>query len=106
GGPLNRAAFNTKVWGPARRRARVPDGKDADAAGMHQLRHYYASALLRGGIDIKRLQSYLGHHSAAFTIDVYGHLQANDHEASLRQIEAALAASVDSDETIAVSSET
>lgn len=100
GGPLNRAAFNTKIWGPARRRAGVPDGKDADAAGMHQLRHYYASALLRGGIDIKRLQSYLGHHSAAFTIDVYGHLQANDHEASLRQIEAALAAPEGASETM------
>jgi integrase len=45
GGVLDRAEFNAKVWGPARRRAGVPDGKDADAAGMHQLRHYYASSL-------------------------------------------------------------
>jgi site-specific recombinase XerD len=72
-GPCNRSAFNTKVWVPARRAAGIPDGDD-DAAGMHQLRHHYASVLLAGGVDIKRVQSYLGHHSAAFTIDVYGHL--------------------------------
>jgi integrase len=89
GGACNRSAFNTKIWVPARREAGIPDG-DEDAAGMHQLRHHYASALLRGGVDIKRVQEYLGHHSAAFTLDVYGHLMPNDEEASLRQIEAAL----------------
>jgi integrase len=90
GGALNRAAFNEKVWGPARRKAGVPDGKDADAAGMHQLRHFYASSLIRGGVDIKRVQEYLGHHSAAFTLDAYGHLIRDDEEQSLRQVEAAL----------------
>lgn len=89
GGPCNRSAFNTKVWIPARRAAGIPDGDD-DAAGMHQLRHHYASILLAGGVDIKRVQSYLGHHSAAFTIDVYGHLMPGDEERTLRQIEAAL----------------
>jgi integrase len=89
-GPLNRAAFNEKIWVPARRRAGVPDGKDADAAGMHQLRHYYASALLRGGVDPKRVQEWLGHHSAGFTLDVYGHLMPNDEERSLLQVESAL----------------
>jgi integrase len=68
GGPCNRSAFNTKVWVPAHRKAGIPDGDDA--AGMHQLRHHHASALLRGGVDIKRVQSYLRHHSAAFTLDV------------------------------------
>lgn len=100
GGALNRSAFNTKIWAPARRRAGVPDGKDADAAGMHQLRHHYASSLIRGGIDIKRVQKYLGHHSAGFTLDVYGHLMPDDEEQSLRQVEAALGmTAVDSNET-------
>ena len=87
GGAVNRASFNKKIWVPARRRAGIPDG-DEDAAGMHQLRHHYASVLLRNGVDIKRVQSYLGHHSAAFTLDVYGHLMPDDEERSLRQIEA------------------
>lgn len=46
--------------------------------------------MLRGGVDIKRVQSWLGHHSAAFTIDVYGHLMPDDEEASIRQVEAIL----------------
>ena len=71
GTALSRSWFNTKVWVPARRAAGIPDGDD-DAAGMHQLRHHFASVLLRGGVDAKRVQSYLGHHSAAFTLDVYG----------------------------------
>jgi len=54
---------------------------------MHQLRHHFASLLLRGGVDIKRVQEWLGHHSAAFTLDIYGHLMPGDHEASLRQVE-------------------
>jgi integrase len=88
GTALSRGWFNTKVWVPARRAASIPDGDDG-AAGMHQLRHHYASVLLRGGVDVKRVQSYLGHHSAAFTLDVYGHLMPNDEERSLREIEAA-----------------
>jgi integrase len=92
GGPCNRAAFNSKIWVPARRRAGIPDrAEDEGGTGMHQLRHHFASTLLRGGVDIKRVQAWLGHHSAAFTIDVYGHLMPDDHEASLRQIEAIFA---------------
>lgn len=91
GGPCNRSAFNTKVWIPARQAAGIPDG-DEDAAGMHQLRHHYASVLLRGGVDVKRVQAWLGHHSSSFTIDTYGHLMPDDEEASLRQIEAILTA--------------
>ena len=61
---------------------------------MHQLRHHFASLLLRGGVDIKRVQEWLGHHSAAFTLDIYGHLMPDDHETSLRQVEAIFAAAL------------
>jgi len=92
GGPCNRAAFNSKTWVPARRRAGIPDrAEDEGGAGMHQLRHHFASLLLRGGVDIKRVQEWLGRHSAAFTLDVYWHLMPDDHEASLRQVEAIFA---------------
>ena len=93
GGPCNRAAFNSKIWVPSRRRAGIPDrAEDEGGVGMHQLRHHFASLLLRGGVDIKRVQAWLGHHSAAFTLDIYGHLMPDDHEASLRQVEAIFAA--------------
>jgi integrase len=40
-------------------------------ARFHDLRHSYAVSALRAGINIKTVQSDLGHHSAAFTMDTY-----------------------------------
>lgn len=40
---------------------------------FHDLRHTYAVAAIRAGDDIKTIQDNLGHHTAAFTLDVYGH---------------------------------
>lgn len=41
---------------------------------FHDLRHSYAVAAIRSGDDIKTVQSNLGHASAAFTLNVYGHI--------------------------------
>ena len=41
---------------------------------FHELRHSYAVAALQSGDDIKTVQENLGHHTAAFTLDVYGHV--------------------------------
>lgn len=41
---------------------------------FHDLRHSYAVAALQSGDDIKTVQENLGHHTAAFTLDVYGHV--------------------------------
>lgn len=43
-------------------------------ARFHDLRHSYAVVSLQSGDDIKTLQENLGHHTAAFTLDVYGHV--------------------------------
>ena len=43
-------------------------------ARFHDLRHSYAVAALRAGDDVKTVQGNLGHHTAAFTLDVYGHV--------------------------------
>lgn len=43
-------------------------------ARFHDLRHSYAVAAIRSGDDIKTVQSNLGHATAAFTLDVYGHV--------------------------------
>lgn len=42
---------------------------------FHDLRHTYAVLSIQAGDDIKTLQYNMGHHSAAFTLDVYGHCQ-------------------------------
>ena len=41
---------------------------------FHDLRHTYAVVSLENGDDIKTVQENLGHATAAFTLDVYGHV--------------------------------
>lgn len=41
---------------------------------FHDLRHTFAVISLQEGDDIKTVQSNLGHASASFTLDVYGHI--------------------------------
>jgi integrase len=45
--------------------------------GWHDLRHVAASNWLNDGIDLKRLQTWIGHENVQLTIDVYGHLIAD-----------------------------
>ena len=52
------------------------------AARLHDLRHSYAALSLQIGDDIKTVQSNLGHHTAAFTLDVYGHITGRMKQAS------------------------
>ncbi len=44
------------------------------AASVHSLRHSFATLSLQEGADLKSIQEALGHHSASFTLDVYGHV--------------------------------
>jgi integrase len=48
--------------------------------GIHQLRHYYASVMLAGGVSIKELAEYLGHGDPAFTLRVYAHMLPCSHD--------------------------
>ena len=57
-------------------------------ARFHDLRHSYVVASLRSGDDIKTVQGKLGHATAAFTLDVYGHVTNQMQEASAVQMEA------------------
>ena len=41
---------------------------------FHDLRHSYAVVSLKSGDDVKTVQENLGHATAAFTLDVYGHV--------------------------------
>ena len=41
---------------------------------IHDLRHTAAALMLQNGDDIKTVQEALGHSSAGFTLDVYGHV--------------------------------
>ena len=49
---------------------------------FHDLRHSYAVASIRAGDDIKTVQGNLGHATASFTLDVYGHVTEHMKQAS------------------------
>ena len=56
--PIRRTSFGD-VWRAAVKSAGAPDG-----TGFHELRHYYASLLIRHGESVKVVQARLGHASA------------------------------------------
>lgn len=54
---------------------------------FHDLRHTYAVMSLESGDDVKTVQENLGHHSAAFTLDVYGHVTQRMRKQSAERME-------------------
>lgn len=56
-------------------------------ARFHDLRHSYAVAAIRAGDDIKTVQGNLGHATAAFTLDVYGHVTEQMKQASAERMD-------------------
>jgi integrase len=68
GTPINPGNLRSRVLAPAVRRAGLSN------VGFHAFRHTCASLLIERGLSLLRLQLWMGHHSAAYTIDTYGHL--------------------------------
>ena len=86
GKPIHRSAFG-HVWRPAA----VAAGLNASTGtGMHALRHYYASLLIRYGESVKTVQARLGHASAAETLDTYSHLWPDSDDRTREAIDSVL----------------
>jgi len=66
---------------------RVASSISLPSARFHDLRHSYAVAAIRAGDDIKTIQESLGHATAAFTLDVYGHVTEQMRAASASRME-------------------
>ena len=54
---------------------------------FHDLRHSYAVAAIKSGDDIKTVQENLGHATAAFTLDIYGHVTDKMKQDSANRME-------------------
>ena len=54
---------------------------------VHDLRHTFAVLSLQNGDDVKTVQGNLGHATAAFTLDVYGHVSEKMKEDSAARME-------------------
>lgn len=55
---------------------------------VHDLRHTFAVLSLQNGDDVKTVQSNLGHATASFTLDVYGHVSDKMREESAARMQA------------------
>lgn len=86
GEPLDRARFNEALD-----RAVVASGIRPDMT-FHELRHWYASALIQAGQSVKVVQARLGHASAMETLDTYGHLWGEDEQGTRDAIDGLFAA--------------
>ena len=53
---------------------------------LHDLRHYVATRLLAGGIDVRTIAGRLGHRNAATTLNVYAHFLAEADREAARQL--------------------
>ena len=54
---------------------------------FHDLRHSFAVTSLQAGDDVKTVQENLGHATAAFTLDVYGHVTAKMKQESAARMQ-------------------
>ncbi|MFH8587368.1 tyrosine-type recombinase/integrase [Streptomyces celluloflavus] len=73
-----------------------PDGKQPQLlrvpAGttMHDLRHFYASLLIKHRENVKTVQKRLGHAKPSITLDTYTHLWPDDEDTTRAAVEAVL----------------
>ena len=88
GGPINRTRFSD-VWRPAAKLAGLPEGTT-----FHDLRHFYASLLIRHGESVKVVQARLGHASATETLDTYSHLWPDSEDLTRQAVDGVLGVAV------------
>ena len=78
--------YLSRVWQQAVNKLKLPK------VTLHALRHTHASTLIRGKVDLITVARRLGHASAAFTLQVYGHLIDRDDTTAAQAIDAVFAA--------------
>jgi len=88
GGPVVRTSFMQSTWTPAARAVGLPKG-----SGLHSMRHFYASALIRGGLSVRVVSERLGHANAAMTLNVYAHLWPDDEDRTRQALDELLSTS-------------
>nr|WP_241518532.1 site-specific integrase [Streptomyces sp. CB03238] len=99
GEPLNYRRWKTE-WNCARRTLQEAENETAEREGRkpvelphmvtHDLRHFYASALIAGGASVKQVQLVLGHASAVITLRIYAHLWPGEEDRTRTVMDAVL----------------
>lgn len=104
GRPFRRSTFS-EVWIRAMKEAgrqlaaaaaeedRETDARtDCTGVGFHDLRHYYASLLIRHGESVKTVQARLGHKNAEETLNTYAHLWPDSDDRTREAVDTVLSA--------------
>ncbi|MDW8806248.1 site-specific integrase [Streptomyces scabiei] len=99
GESLNYRCWKTE-WNCARRTLQSAENEAAEREGRkpvelphmvtHDLRHFYASALIAGGASVKQVQLVLGHASAVITLRIYAHLWPGEEDRTRTVMDAVL----------------
>ncbi|MGW5685258.1 site-specific integrase [Nonomuraea sp. NPDC003754] len=79
-----RKSFN-ECWREAVKKAGLPKG-----TRFHDLRHFYASGLIKANLNPKVIQARLGHATIAETMDTYGQLFPDQDDLGRGAIDALL----------------
>lgn len=108
--PLRRNTFGDTIWSPAQKAARASLMKRAvgeekeqilqwlnqlGEATFHDLRHFYASALIAHGASVTQVQARLGHATAQETLNTYAHLWPDEDDRTRTIIDAVFAPKLD-----------
>jgi integrase len=83
GGPIHPVSFSAGF-------AKIAESVGLPDVRLHDLRHGFATALLKAGVNVKVVSEALGHSRTAFTMDVYAHVLPGMGEQVASAIEAAL----------------
>ena len=89
GGPLRSQMFQGAALTTAATRIGAP------GLTPHKLRHTAASLAIASGANVKVVQTMLGHKSATMTLDLYGHLFADQLDEVADALDAARTLSVE-----------
>ncbi|WP_046469913.1 tyrosine-type recombinase/integrase [Allosalinactinospora lopnorensis] len=83
--PVRRMEWS-RILAPAMKAAGLPK-----RSGLHAIRRFYASLLIRYGESVKTVQERMGHSSAATTLDTYAGLWPDSEDRTREAVDAGLA---------------
>lgn len=82
GGVIHANNFRRRVW------AAALTAEHLEGLRFHDLRHSAISMWIAAGFNVKRVASWAGHASSAFTLDRYGHLFRDDDDVAAARLDA------------------
>jgi integrase len=81
GNPVDPDNFRNRLW------AKILSKAELRHFPIHSLRHTFASRLIQNGATLLYVQHAMGHHSAAFTLQAYGHFQPTGNKSEVDKLD-------------------